>query len=99
MFIETEQTPNPATLKFMPGEIVMASGTADFPVPAEAEGKSPLAEGIFRVAGVTGVFLGRDFVTVTKADAEDWQALKPQILAAIMMHFKSGEPAVIASEQ
>lgn len=94
MFIETEQTPNPATLKFLPGEIVMAKGTADFPQPDAATDKSPLAEGIFNVPGVTGVFLGRDFVTVTKTDAEDWQALKPQILAAIMMHFKSGQPAV-----
>lgn len=99
MFIETEQTPNPATLKFLPGEIVMASGTADFPQPDAATGKSPLAEGVFEVPGVTGVFLGRDFVTVTKAEAEEWQGLKPRILAAIMMHFKSGQPAVIAGAQ
>ena len=94
MFIETEQTPNPATLKFLPGEIVMAKGTADFPTAEDAEGKSPLAEALFKVPGVTAVFLGRDFVTVTKAEAEDWQAMKPQILAGIMMHYKSGAPAV-----
>ncbi len=94
MFIETEQTPNPATLKFLPGETVMAKGTADFPTADDAEGKSPLAEALFKVPGVTAVFLGRDFVTVTKAEAEDWQAMKPQILAGIMMHYKSGAPAV-----
>ncbi|WEF25005.1 NifU family protein [Paracoccus sp. S3-43] len=93
MFIQTETTPNPATLKFLPGEIVMEDGTADFPAPDNAAG-SPLARRIFAVGGVTGVFLGRDFVTVTKEDDQPWDHLKPSILGAIMEHFQSGAPAV-----
>ncbi|MEO6298629.1 MAG: NifU family protein [Paracoccaceae bacterium] len=89
MFIQTESTPNPATLKFLPGEAVLDLGTADFP-SAETAGKSPLATRIFAVSGVTGVFLGMDFVTVTKADAVDWQHIKPAILGAIMEHYQSG---------
>ncbi len=71
MFIQTESTPNPATLKFLPGQTVLDTGTADFPAP-DAAGKSPLAQRLFAVDGVTGVFFGTDFVTVTKADAVDW---------------------------
>ena len=93
MFIQTETTPNPATLKFLPGEIVLDSGTADFPAPDTAA-KSPLAKRVFAVGGVTGVFLGRDFVTVTKADDQPWDHLKPSILGAIMEHFQSGNPAI-----
>ena len=93
MFIQTETTPNPATLKFLPGEIVLESGTADFP-DMQAGAKSPLARRIFAVDGVTGVFLGRDFVTVTKADDHPWDHLKPSILGAIMEHFQSGAPAI-----
>lgn len=93
MFIQTETTPNPATLKFLPGEIVLESGTADFPA-ADTAAKSPLARRIFAVGGVTGVFLGRDFVTVTKADDQPWDHLKPSILGAIMEHFQSGAPAI-----
>lgn len=93
MFIQTETTPNPATLKFLPGEIVLDSGTADFPASDSAAG-SPLARRIFGVPGVTGVFLGRDFVTVTKADDQPWDHLKPSILGAIMEHFQSGAPAL-----
>lgn len=89
MFIQTEATPNPATLKFLPGQPVMRSGTADFPKPEGAE-VSPLAARIFGVDGVTGVFLGPDFVTVTKGDV-DWAHIKPAILGAIMEHFASGE--------
>ncbi|MGR3197432.1 MAG: NifU N-terminal domain-containing protein, partial [Paracoccus sp. (in: a-proteobacteria)] len=92
MFIQTETTPNPATLKFLPGETVLGSGTADFPSP-ETGTTSPLARRIFAVEGVTGVFLGRDFVTVTKADEAPWDHLKPSILGAIMEHFQSGAPA------
>lgn len=93
MFIQTETTPNPATLKFLPGEIVLDSGTADFPA-ADTAARSPLARRIFAVGGVSGVFLGRDFVTVTKADEQPWDHLKPSILGAIMEHFQSGAPAI-----
>ncbi len=89
MFIQTESTPNPATLKFLPGQTVLDVGTADFP-SADAAQKSPLARRIFAVSGVTGVFFGTDFVTVTKADTIDWQHIKPAILGAIMEHFQSG---------
>src|SRR3546814_21024001 len=89
MFIQTEQTPNPATLKFLPGRTVMESGTADFPGPEKAEGKSPLAERLFEVDGVAAVFFGRDFVTVTKDADKEWYLLKPAILGALMEHFTS----------
>ncbi|MEM6888350.1 MAG: NifU family protein [Pseudomonadota bacterium] len=90
MFIQTESTPNPATLKFLPGQTVMEMGTADFP-SSETADKSPLASRIFTVDGVTGVFFGHDFVTVTKADAVEWDHVKPAILGAIMEHFQSGQ--------
>ena len=93
MFIQTESTPNPATLKFLPGQTVLESGTADFPAP-ESVGPSPLASRLFAVDGVTGVFLGNDFVTVTKADAVDWDHVKPALLGAIMDHFQSGDPVM-----
>ena len=96
MFIETEGTPNPATLKFLPGRDVMGERTADF-ASAQAAERSPLASAIFTLPGVTRVFLGGDFVTVTKTDEIAWQALKPQVLGAIMEHFMSGAP-VLASE-
>ena len=97
MFIQTESTPNPATLKFLPGETVMEQGTADFPDLDSAK-SSPLAERLFALNGVTGVFLGNDFVTVTKQDSVDWEHIKPSILGAIMDHFQSGAP-VIDGEQ
>ena len=90
MFIQTETTPNPATLKFLPGETVLGSGTADFPAAEQAAG-SPLARRIFAVPGVAGVFLGSDFVTVTKTDAAAWDQIKPSILGAIMDHYQSGD--------
>src|SRR6187401_2825872 len=93
MFIQTESTPNPATLKFLPGQTVLAAGTADFPT-SEAAAASPLARRIFGAGGVAGVFLGPDFVTVTKAEGEDWTTIKPGILGAIMEHFQSGQPAI-----
>lgn len=93
MFIQTEQTPNPATLKFLPGRDVMQTGTADFTSPDSAA-RSPLAQRLFGVSGVTGVFLGSDFVTVTKAGDHDWQLLKPAILGAIMEHFTANEPVI-----
>jgi len=91
MFIQTESTPNPATLKFLPGQTVMEAGTADFPT-SEAAGKSPLAQRICGVPGVTGVFFGNDFVTVTKNDGTEWDHMKPAILGAIMEHYQSGAP-------
>lgn len=93
MFIQTESTPNPATLKFLPGQTVLASGTADFPDP-QAAASSPLARAIFAVEGVTGVFLGHDFITVTKAEAVEWAHIKPAILGAILEHLQSGRPAI-----
>jgi Fe-S cluster biogenesis protein NfuA len=93
MFIQTEQTPNPATLKFLPGRAVMEQGTADF-TSADAANRSPLAERLFAVDGVEGIFLGADFVTVTKSDDRDWQVLKPMILGSIMEHYTSGAPVV-----
>ena len=93
MFIQTESTPNPATLKFLPGRAVLATGTADFPTPDAAEA-SPLARRIFATGDVTGVFFGPDFVTVTKAEGVDWAHIKPAILGAIMEHFQSGQPVI-----
>ncbi|HKO09010.1 MAG TPA: NifU family protein [Alphaproteobacteria bacterium] len=97
MFIQTEQTPNPATLKFLPGREVMASGTADFPTP-ETASRSPLAERLFQIDGISGVFFGSDFVTVTKGAEQEWQLLKPAILGAIMEHFTSGRPIILPSD-
>jgi Fe-S cluster biogenesis protein NfuA len=93
MFIQTESTPNPATLKFLPGREVLATGTADFG-SADAARTSPLARRIFTAPGVTGVFFGPDFVTVTKSDGEDWAHIKPSILGAIMEHYQSGDPVM-----
>jgi Fe-S cluster biogenesis protein NfuA len=93
MFIQTEQTPNPATLKFLPGRVVLEQGTADFP-DVEAAQRSPLARRLFDVAGIERVFLGSDFITVTKVDALDWQVIKPAVLGGIMEHFTSGEPVM-----
>jgi Fe-S cluster biogenesis protein NfuA len=99
MFIQTEQTPNPATLKFLPGNVVMGQGVAEFTDPADAERLSPLASRVFKVDGVTGVYLGSDFISVTKAADEDWHLLKPAILGAIMEHYLSGDPAALAGAQ
>ena len=93
MFIQTETTPNPATLKFRPGQTVLDSGTADFP-SAESASASPLAQRLFAVDGVTAVFFGDDFITVTKQEALDWNHLKPSVLGAIMEHFQSGAPVI-----
>jgi Fe-S cluster biogenesis protein NfuA len=93
MFIETEGTPNPATLKFLPGRDVLAGHTADFP-DADAALISPLAHTLFGLPGVARVFLGADFVTVTKTGDAEWQALRPQVLGAIMEHFTAGLPVM-----
>ena len=93
MFIQTETTPNPATLKFIPGKPVLASGTLEYRGLDEA-GDSPLASRLFGVDGVTGVFLGQDFISVSKDEPIAWQHLKPAVLGAIMEHFMSGAPVV-----
>lgn len=92
MFIQTESTPNPATMKFLPGRVVLQAGAADFPTPASAQ-KSPLARRLFEIDGVSGVMFGPDFVTVTKSMG-DWQTLKPMVLGAIMEHFTRGLPVI-----
>ena len=97
MFIQTEATPNPVTLKFLPGRPVLPEGPMDIPDASEA-GKSPLAERLFAIPGVAGVFLGSDFITITKRDAE-WQHIKPAILGAIMEHFMSGMPMLSAEAE
>lgn len=91
MFIQTEETPNPATLKFLPGRILMSEGTADFTSREEAT-KSPLALKLFEIDGVKGVFFGADFITVSKQDALEWAVLKPALLGAIMEHFITHQP-------
>lgn len=95
MFIETEGTPNPATLKFLPGRAVMGTATADFS-SSESASRSPLASVLFTLPGVSRVFLGGDFITVTKTDEEGWDALKPQVLGTLMEHFMAGRPIVVA---
>lgn len=91
MFIQTEATPNPATLKFLPGRDVMTAGTVNFPTRDAAE-RSPLARRLFALDGVTGIFFGSDFVTVSKAGETSWDELKPAILGAIVEHYASGDP-------
>ena len=97
MLIETEKTPNPSTLKFLPGRDVLGSGARDF-TDAEAAGASPLAQALFGVDGVERVYLGGDFLTVTKAEAIEWPHLKPHVLAAIMDHYTSGRPVVTEAD-
>ena len=94
MFIQTEETPNPATLKFLPGRDVMTSGTANFE-SLEAAGRSPLAERLFQIEGVNGVFLGADFITIAKAEDKEWYLIKPAILGVIMEHFTAGRPVLL----
>ncbi|MCW8914262.1 MAG: NifU family protein [Magnetovibrio sp.] len=97
MFIQTEATPNPATLKFLPGQAVMPSGTANF-TDAESAANSPLALRLFEIEGVDGIFLGGDFVTVTKADDAQWDVVKPRVLAAVMDHFTQGLDVITVTE-
>jgi Fe-S cluster biogenesis protein NfuA len=98
MFIQTESTPNPATLKFLPGREVMGEGNvADFP-SADSGGRSPLAAALFEIPEVSRVFFGADFISVTKRDG-DWKHLKPAILGAIMEHFTRGLPLMTGSAE
>lgn len=94
MFIQTEETPNPATLKFLPGRQVMATGTAEFKAEDESA-RSPLAQALFQVDGVTGVFLGYDFISVSKRDDKEWYLMKPGVLGVIMEHFVAGHPTIM----
>jgi Fe-S cluster biogenesis protein NfuA len=96
MFIQTEPTPNPATLKFLPGRAVMEQGTANF-TDAAAATRSPLAQRLFGLSGVAGVFLGADFITVSKDQEADWFELKPVVLGAIMEHFTAGAPVILGN--
>ncbi|PIO99896.1 NifU family protein [Pleomorphomonas carboxyditropha] len=96
MFIQTESTPNPATLKFLPGRVVLEGSPREFLTPEQAA-VSPLAGALFEIAGVTGVFFGADFITVTSRDA-DWAHLKPAVLGVIMEHFMSGAPILTSVE-
>ncbi|MGF1605590.1 MAG: NifU family protein [Rhodothalassiaceae bacterium] len=96
MFIQVEPTPNPATLKFLPGDTVMERGTANFPSADVAEA-SPLAKALFDHGGVENVFYGWNFVSVTKADAADWDALKPAVLNILMQHFSTDQPLFVSS--
>jgi len=96
MFIQTEQTPNPATLKFLPGKEVMGeAGTVYFSSTERVAGQSPLAEHLFEVEGVAAVFFGSDFITITKSADHDWYVMKPTIFGIIMNHFTSGDPIMV----
>jgi len=97
MFIQTEATPNPATLKFLPGRAVLATGTLDMPT-RQAAAQSPLAARLFDIPNIAGVFFGSDFISVTKTDGE-WQQIKPAVLGAIMEHYLSGAPLLAADAQ
>lgn len=94
MFIQTEATPNPLTLKFLPGRSVLNEGTAFFTCAADAAA-SPLALSLFAVEGVAAVFLGADFITVTRRDEAAWDVLKPQLLTTVMDHFVAGRPVLL----
>ena len=98
MFIQTEETPNPSTLKFLPGREVLPNGSMDFRSEQDAK-KSPLAEALFNVDGVVGVFLSDDFITITKRDDKDWHLMKPGLLGVIMEHFTANRPVVIADDE
>lgn len=96
MFIQTEETPNPATIKFLPGQIILEKGTMDFQT-LEAAGEAPLAQRLFTLQGVKAVFLGHDFVSVTKDEDTDWNMLKSMVMALLMEHLSTGQPIVSES--
>jgi Fe-S cluster biogenesis protein NfuA len=98
MFIQTEETPNPATMKFIPGREVLGQGTLDI-VSVDEAAQSPLAESLFGIDGVSGVFLGKDFITVTKSGEKNWSIMKPPVLTAIMEHFTANKPVLNAPEK
>jgi len=96
MFIQTEATPNPAAMKFIPGQTVLTEGTMEFKNSDDAQ-QSPLAQKIFGIDGVASVFFGRDFISITKDDTRDWPVLKPMLLGAIMDHYVSGMPVMASA--
>ena len=98
MFIQTEKTPNPATLKFLPGQTVLSSGSAEFVSREEAQ-RSPLASRLFGITGVKSVFFGNDFVSVSKQDDTDWAMLKPMILAGLMEHLSTDQPIMLEPQK
>ena len=98
MFIQTEQTPNPQTLKFLPGKVVMDEGTAFFQKSEDAH-NSPFAKRLFDVDGVEGVFFGSDFITITKNSSTDWQVMKPLVLGSIMDHYNSNEETIVTNKK
>ena len=98
MFIQTEETPNPSTLKFLPGREVLPNGSVDFRSEQDAK-NSPLAEALFNVDGVVGVFLSDDFITITKRDDKDWNLMKPGLLGVIMEHFTANRPVIISDDE
>jgi Fe-S cluster biogenesis protein NfuA len=100
MFIQTEQTPNPATLKFLPGrDVLEGADPVDFPDAASAEGVSPLASDLFGIEGVTSIFLGSDFISVSKSDDREWYIMKPSILGVIMQHFTANRPVLVGQSE
>ena len=98
MFIQTEATPNPATLKFLPGQVVVNDGPFEFKNETETHGKSELAQALFRVNGVAAVFFGHDFITITKNETTEWDVIKPAILGVIMEHLMNDKPIMINSK-
>jgi Fe-S cluster biogenesis protein NfuA len=98
LFIQTEETPNPQTLKFMPGRVVLKEGTASFTTGQPCD-NSPLAKRLMSIEGVTGVFFGSDFITITKQQTQDWYVLKPSILGIVMEHFVANLPVIVDSQQ
>jgi Fe-S cluster biogenesis protein NfuA len=98
MFIQTEETPNPSTLKFLPGREVLPNGSMDFRSEQDAK-NSPLAEALFNVDGVVGVFLSDDFITITKRDDKEWHLMKPGLLGVIMEHFTANRPVIISDDE
>ena len=97
MFIQTQATPNPATLKFLPGQTILENGLKDYQ-SADDAGNSPLAQRLFTLQGVTGVFLGPDFVSVSKSDNTDWDVLKSMVMMTLMEHLSTGQPIIIADD-
>ena len=99
MFVETRDTPNPNSLKFLPGVVVLESGTAEFLNPMDAAKRSPLANSLFKIEGVKSVFFGPDFITISKVDEDvDWRVIKPEVFATLVDFFSSGLPVLRETE-
>ena len=98
MFIQTEHTPNPETLKFLPGRVVMKKGTAFFQKSQKGNPNSPFAKSLFEIDGVEGVFFGSDFITITKNKNATWDIIKPEILGSIMGYYENSEETIVSDE-